>query len=182
MTGVLTPFVEAATMVCGPAIGFVLAGATWHKLFEPTQFRATIAEYRIMPPAIAPLAARAIVFAEGLVAAALLVSPWPGIAGLAAAALLLVYTAAIGVNLVRGRIDLECGCGFEPSTISLGKVVANLGLVALALAAASAPPATGGVVWTSVRLVALNAVIVSMILPTLWRSVARSAEAPGATP
>lgn len=182
MTIVDSSFFTAAAMVCGPTIGFVLAAATWHKLADPDRFRLSIVDYRILPTAATPHVARLLVTVEGLLAAMLLILPSAREAGLAAAGLLALYTAAIGVNLLRGRSDLDCGCGFEPTPIGLGKIAANLGLVAMALAAASAPAADGAVVWIAVRLVALNAVISTVVLSVLWRTAKRSAATSGAVP
>ena len=182
MTIVDSAFSVAATMVCGPTIGFVLAAATWHKLAEPDRFRLSIVDYRIVPSAAAPHVARLLVAVEGLLAAMLLVLPSVREAGLAAAGLLVLYTAAIGVNLLRGRSDLDCGCGFEPAPIGLGKIATNLALVAMALAAALAPPPGGVLVWISVHLVALNAVVSTVVLSVLWRTAKRSAAISGAAP
>jgi hypothetical protein len=62
----------------------------------------------------------------------------------AIAALLLVYAAAMAVNIVRGRTHIDCGClGFGTSRASLGweLVARNMLLAAVALAAAALPVA-----------------------------------------
>ncbi len=85
-------------------LALLFAAAAVHKLRDPTAFRAALGAYRLVPPWCAP----AIVALEVLVAVALCV---PGRLGpVAAAALLLAYAAAIAVNLVRGRRDIDCGC------------------------------------------------------------------------
>src|SRR5207247_2030674 len=86
---------------------FVAAG---HKLRDPRRFRATVAEYRLVPDRFAPPAAALLVAVEAAAGGALLV-PGARAAGLlAAAALLVVYGAAIAINLARGRWDIDCGC------------------------------------------------------------------------
>ena len=54
---------------------------------------------------------------------------------LAIAVLLLVYTLAIGINLLRGRRDIDCGCGgpARRQTLSGWLVARNLVLMVLGL-------------------------------------------------
>ena len=54
---------------------------------------------------------------------------------LAAAVLLTVYSCAIAINLLRGRRDLDCGCGGPPQRLHPGLVGRNLALVAMGLLA-----------------------------------------------
>jgi hypothetical protein len=75
--------------------------------------------------------------------------------------LLLVYAAAIAVNLQRGRRDLACGCGGpnDRSPIAAWMVARNVAL-ALLLGSAWVP-------WTSRPLVFTDAVTVVFGLATL---------------
>ncbi len=88
----------------------ILASAASHKVRAPAWFRRQVADYRLLPEALHGPAARALPLLEGALALALL---WPatrGAAALAALALVALYAAAIGINLARGRHDLDCGC------------------------------------------------------------------------
>src|SRR5437870_248556 len=122
------------TLRTGLALLFFVAAS--HKLRDLGRFRATLAEYRLLPAGLTPLAAILVVAVEVAAAGALL-APGARPAGLlAAAALLVLYGAAIAINLARGRRDLDCGCA-GPAVrrpISGALVARNAALAALALA------------------------------------------------
>ncbi len=84
--------------------------ASFGKMRHWAVFQGVVANYRLLPDAlVAPFAYLLPPF-EMLLGAALLfglLSPWTE---LAAAALLLVFAAAIGLNLKRGRRHIDCGC------------------------------------------------------------------------
>ena len=62
--------------------------------------------------------------------------------GLAGAGLLLVYAAAIALNLARGRDAIDCGCGAPGDERSIGVDLVARNLVLAALALGAALPAT----------------------------------------
>src|SRR5207253_528566 len=83
-----------------------------------------------------PLAAALVVGAEAAAAGALLVPGTRATGLVSAATLLLVYGAAVAINLARGRRDIDCGCA-GPAVrrpISGALVARNAALAALALA------------------------------------------------
>jgi hypothetical protein len=103
----LDPAIGALLLAC---LALLFASAALHKLRNLAHFTEVLRAYRVLPEdavrlaSLVPLAELAI--AAGLVAPATRFG-----AALAGAALLLVYAAAIGVNLGRGRRELACGCG-----------------------------------------------------------------------
>ena len=128
------------------ALLFAVAGLS--KLWHPAAYRTAISAYALLPaPVVAPAA---FLLAVAEVAAAVLLL-WP--AGVAAGAallwaLLLLFSMAIGINLRRGRTDIDCGCwmfGAKPDapqgSIGPGTLVRNAVLAALVLVAIL--PATG---------------------------------------
>jgi hypothetical protein len=121
------------TLLCG-----LLASAALGKLRDPRGFSAAVAGYRLLPPALAAPAAAAFVAAELGLAAALWWPPLRGAAALGAAGLLVLSAGAIGVNLARGRRDIDCGCGgpFGRQPLSLALVLRNLAWAGAALACA----------------------------------------------
>jgi hypothetical protein len=125
--------VAAGMLVC-----VFLRGAA-HKLFDFSWFVHTLAEYRVLPRAIAPAAAGVLAASETAVALGLVVPQSRIAAGLAGGVLLLIYGAAIGLNLLRGRSRIECGCGGTGEGLSWVLVIRNVGLAGLALVAAQAP-------------------------------------------
>jgi hypothetical protein len=117
------------------ALLFVVAAA--HKLRDVATFRATFRDYRLVPAALAGSLATLVPSAE-LAVAALLLAPGTGVVGkIGGAGLLVVYAAAVAVNLARGRRHIDCGCAgpHAQRPIGGGIVVRNALLAAAALAA-----------------------------------------------
>lgn len=92
------------------ALGALFAAAAWHKLRDPRAFAATLGAYRLLPRAAVPAVAWLVPLAEAAVATALVAGGNAPAAAWAALGLLAAYTGAIGVNLARGRRDVDCGC------------------------------------------------------------------------
>ena len=127
----MDPVIDATVRA---ALALLLLAAAAHKLRDPARFRATVAEYRLLPRPLVALGAAILVLAELAAAVALAVARAWGLA--VSAALLALYAAAIAVNLARGRRHLDCGCTGPAlrRPISGWLVLRNLALVAIALA------------------------------------------------
>ncbi len=119
------------------ALALLFLAAAVHKLRDLAAFRATFADYRILPDATSGLVAGLVPLAELAVAALLLAPAASALGKIGAAGLLLVYDAAVGVNLARGRRHIDCGCAGPHARrpIGSGIVVRNALLAAAALAA-----------------------------------------------
>ncbi len=120
--------------------GLLLLLAAVHKLTALPQFRATLTAYEIMPRALIAPASVLVPGIEALLGAAWLLSIQPVAIALASAVLLGSYTSAIALNLVRGRIHIDCGCSMGASAgrdqqLSWGLVARNSILMVAALAA-----------------------------------------------
>jgi hypothetical protein len=125
-----------AVAIAAAVLVLVFVRGLWHKLAEHDLFRVTLAEYGILPERLVPAAALGIIVAESIVAAGLLF-PWTRpVAAVVAAALLALYAAAIGINLHRGRVTIDCGCGGPGQGLSWLLVARNMGLIAVAALAA----------------------------------------------
>jgi uncharacterized membrane protein YphA (DoxX/SURF4 family) len=118
----------------------VFLSAAYGKFRNGMVFRGVLANYRLLPEALIGIVAAALPPLEALLGAALLLgiaTPW---SEAAAAALLVVFAAAMGINLIRGRSDIDCGC-FQSTlrqTLSWTLVARNLVLAsALGLAGAA---------------------------------------------
>jgi Methylamine utilisation protein MauE len=127
----MDPVIDATVRT---ALALLFLAAAAHKMRDPARFRATVADYRLLPSPLVTLGAAMLVLSELAVAVALAVARSWGLA--AAAALLALYAAAIAVNLARGRLHLDCGCTGPAlrRPISGWLVLRNLALVAIALA------------------------------------------------
>jgi len=142
----------------------VFAVAAWHKVSAWPRFKASLAAYKLVPaPAVAAVGA-SLALAE-LAAVVLLLFPALHSYGLIASmALLVVYAGAIGINVARGRTQIDCGCGDEPTPVSLTLVLRNGLLIALAGYALSEPLVD--VVWPA-ALVAAGLTLVAFLLYTV---------------
>jgi hypothetical protein len=92
------------------ALALVFAQAAWHKLRGLGAFAAAVAAYELLPPSLAPLVATQLAATELVLVGTLLLPPARAGASVAAFALLCIYSAAIALNLARGRRDIDCGC------------------------------------------------------------------------
>jgi len=109
----------------------VLLAAGGMKLGDMRAFGQQIAAYQIIPHFLAGLAGYILPPIEIIAGILLLFAPRTGILSIA---LYVSFAAAVGVNLIRGKTELRCGC-FGASgkhTISPTHVAANLGLALLA--------------------------------------------------
>ncbi|MCA1454329.1 hypothetical protein I6F35_14040 [Bradyrhizobium sp. BRP22] len=110
------------------ATGFVivvLARAVVEKLSAYGFFVANLQDYRLLPDALAPVAAPTLLIAE---LAAILCLPLPtisAIGSITAASLFAIYALAMAMVLLAGRHEIECGCGGEGQVVSWALVARN---------------------------------------------------------
>lgn len=121
------------------ALGFAVLfiGAAWHKLSGVDRFEAILSEYRLLPTFMNRTLAMLIPVIELLLGVGWISGLQPRTTAMVSAALLATYALAIGINLVRGRIFIDCGCGFGAAAdteqpLSSGLVARNLLLIGLA--------------------------------------------------
>lgn len=120
------------------ALGLLLVGAAWHKLASVREFTAVVADYRLLPSALAPLVASTLPAAEILLGLSWISGFAIEIVAPATAVLFGVFTAAIAINLLRGRVHISCGCGLggagaENQPLSWMLVLRNLLLMAASI-------------------------------------------------
>ncbi len=147
-------------------LGLLLASAAVAKLRDLGGFSATLADYRLLPAALARPAAAALITAEIALALGLWLPSLRTLSALGIALLLSLYGVAITINFARGRRDIDCGCGgpLGRQALSKGLVLRNALLVSAAFASAL-PVATRALawldLWTLVALVAATAILYS---------------------
>jgi cytochrome c oxidase subunit IV len=144
-------------------VAVIFALAAFHAMREWTVFGGIVEQYHIVPRRLAVIFAWILPPLE-LAAAAALVLPEtcrPG--AMLGMGLMAMFTAAIIVNLARGRVAIDCGCGgASGQKLSMGPVLRNL-LVMAGLAFALEAPLEGvidgmttiGVICASLALTAL---------------------------
>jgi hypothetical protein len=125
-------------IIAGIALLFASAGA--RKLQDVARFTEIFAAYRVLPTAWARRLAWLIPCLELGVAITLLWEPSRRLAVISAMALLIAYASGLGVNLLRGRRDLDCGCGAarDRRAIAAWMIWRNL-ILAAAVAIAALP-------------------------------------------
>jgi hypothetical protein len=98
-------------------------------------FTGVLGHYHLLPTVITPVAALLVLMFEAAIAVLLLLPPARTQAALMGAGLCLLYSLAIGINLKRGRRDLDCGClgPLKRRPISGWMVWRNLALAATLL-------------------------------------------------
>jgi len=102
---------SAASFAASTCVGLVFMLAAVQKAMHWRILPGVIANYRLLPQRAALPAAALLPPTEMAVAVLLLserLRPWPV---LAAMVLLLVFAAAMAVNIKRGRRHIDCGCG-----------------------------------------------------------------------
>jgi uncharacterized membrane protein YphA (DoxX/SURF4 family) len=134
---------EASAMggaVCRLAMAAIFIQAAVHSLRDWPTYAAIVENYRLVPAPAARLAARVLPAGE-ILAAVLLLIPAMRVAGPALGLFLMgAFTAAVAVNVARGRTNIDCGCGgASGQQISPALVVRNLLLCVLLAAAMAAP-------------------------------------------
>ena len=125
----------ALVVVLRVTLALLFVTAALHKLRDLQAFRVALGDYELVPWPLTGIVAAGLAAAE-LGVAGMLLTPWARPWGFAAAALLLaLYTAAVSVNLLRGRRAIDCGC-FGPALrleLGPGLVARNALLIAGAL-------------------------------------------------
>jgi uncharacterized membrane protein YphA (DoxX/SURF4 family) len=158
------------------SLALVLGTAARHKLRDADAFRGALADYRLLPERWTAAAARALAAGELAVGVALLV---PGLApagGVAAAALLLLYTGAIAINLGRGRRSIDCGCAGPGARRPLGPgLVARNAVLVCAAATCALPVAGRPFVWLDVVTVAAGVPTLAFLYGAIDTSLAQGA-------
>ncbi len=148
------------------ALLFLVAGID--KLRHRALLPGVIANYRLLPDALVAAAALLLPPAELAVAAGLLIAPLLGLAPLgaiAAIALLLIFAAAMAINIGRGRRNIDCGCGHAGlrQQLGWGQVLRNVALAA-GLAIGLVVPAGAAVSGAELAMAAVSGLVAWLLL------------------
>jgi hypothetical protein len=117
------------------SLALLFAASSAHKLVALEEWPGVVRNYQVLPRALALPVAGMLLIAGAFTAAALLWPPMRRIGACAAAAQLILFAAAMAINLRRGRSSIDCGCFGSRlrQGISAGMVARNLALALLAL-------------------------------------------------
>ena len=150
------PLDPALQWVLRLGLAMLFGLAAWHKLRAPEVFRAALRGYDLLPERAVDATTRVLPALELMAAAGFLLPGAARGAALLAASLLLLYTSAIAVSLLRGRRDIDCGCAGPAAARTIGSdlVLRNVVLLAAAVACGFAPAARTLVTLDAVTIVA----------------------------
>lgn len=120
--------------------GLLFLLAAVHKLTGLATFRSTLAAYGLLPAALVPPLGMLVPMIEATLGVLWLLTAAQLPVALASVALLSAYTLAIVINILRGRVHIDCGCGMARTAgrdqhLSWSLVVRNLILIVAALLA-----------------------------------------------
>lgn len=137
---------------------FVTAG--FHKCQAPAEFATALSNYKLLPAALNRQCVYLLPVAEIMTGVALLIPAVTQLAAAAAGALLTLYMFAIGVNLLRGRRNIDCGCGGPQQRQTISEwMIARNGLLLFLAALAGAPVQPRPLLWFDWAVVVLAAVV-----------------------
>lgn len=158
----------------GIGVGAMFLSAGLAKLRRRRSFPGVVANYRLLPSVLVAPVAAALPVAEIAIGSAL-------IAGVRSAAvpaglLLLLFAAAMAVNIGRGRSHIDCGCGRSELRQPLSRtlVARNLLLAMLLLPLLVPTPPFGSALW----LIALAAGVALYLLTVLANALSALAQGP----
>ena len=137
----MEPFLFTLETAAALTGALVFARAAAFKLRDVQAFADALAGYRMLPIGLVEPAARVLPAIEIASALALLAPQTRVVGEFVAASLLIVFALAIGVNLLRGRREIDCGCG-DPSRrqpLAWSLVVRNVAFAGTLAACALAP-------------------------------------------
>jgi hypothetical protein len=101
---------------------------------------ASIEQYKLLPEWMVQSAARILPALSCMTALLLLPPATASVGALLGLTLMVIFTLAVSINLVRGRAYIDCGCGGATGQrLSSGLVARNLVLIGLLLGALAAP-------------------------------------------
>jgi len=127
----------AVSAIIALGVALLFGAAALHKLADWRRFGLALSGFRLVPAWIVSALAPFLVALECATAVMLPFAATRRAGALLAATLLACYALAIGVNLLRGRTSIDCGCLGAGRRHRIGgwMVIRNLGVAAAALAA-----------------------------------------------
>jgi len=149
-------------LIISASLALLFFMAARHKMSDPHRFKAQLAAYELVPQALLPVSARALPLLEMALVFMLLVPFTRAFAAVIAALLLSVYALAMAVNMLRGRTDIDCGCGDQPQLLSYWLLLRNLVLIA-GSCLLIVPAGGRALVWADAILLVLMTAVLAMV-------------------
>jgi hypothetical protein len=171
----IDPAVAALVLACA---SLLFGAAAVHKFRDLRRFDEIFVAYGLLPTGIARHVSLGVPLVEALVCLGLLLDSTRFGAACAGIVLLLGYAAAIGVNLMRGRSDLACGCGGPGDLRPIAAwMVWRNALIAALLGAATLPPAPRALELTDMLTVGCGTAAAALVYMCLDRLLGNTGRA-----
>lgn len=161
-------------------VGLVFLQAAFAKLQHRELLSGVIANYRLLPAGLVGPAALLLPPAELAVGAALLLAGhW--LAAAAAAVLLVAFAAAMGINITRGRREIDCGCGRSQLRQPLSWLLVGRNLALAALLVPCFIPMASPAATTADLVIGLAGGLAVFVFVQLFNAIGALAASPLAT-
>jgi uncharacterized membrane protein YphA (DoxX/SURF4 family) len=145
--------VSIAALAARVLLGAIFFQAGLQKLRHYGEWQGVVANYRVMSRRLVPVFSGLLPIGELALSAALWLSRDAVVAAVCSAALLLLFSVAIGINLARGRAHIDCGCFQSSLRQNLsGRLLARNGVLAAIAGATAAGGDTASVPMTVIIL------------------------------
>ena len=145
---------------CGFA-GLFLSAAL-KKMLSFSVFKATLEAYQIIPGQILLPTSILVIWFEVTLCGLWIVEVLRPVAAAGSSILLVVYAFAIGLNLMRSRSHISCGCGWREQPLSWGLVARNTVYVLIVLITLL-PQTARELYWTDFSLGVLTLTVAVLI-------------------
>jgi hypothetical protein len=158
-------------------VGLVFLQAALAKLRHSELLSGVIANYRLLPAALVAPAALLLPPAELAAGLGLLLGRhW--LAALLAMTLLVVFAVAMGINIARGRSQIDCGCGRSQLRQPLSWLLVGRNLALAALLIPLLIPATALAPTTADLAIALAGGLAVFVIVQLFNAIGALAASP----
>jgi hypothetical protein len=161
MSFVVDPAIVLLAQAC---VSLLFGVAAAHKLLHRYQFVAALEAYELTSRRFNTAIARVVPVLELAAAIGIWIAPTRLSASLLAVTLLVIYAAAVAINLARGRRDLDCGCtAFGRRSPIAGWMVVRNSILAMAAVLVSAPVSSRTLTLTDALTVAGGLCVLTLL-------------------
>jgi hypothetical protein len=149
-------------LILSASLALLFYMAARHKMSAPGQFKAQLAAYELVPEFMLPAVAKILPYIEMAVVFLILVPFSRPVAAVVAATLLTVYALSMAVNMLRGRADIDCGCGGQPQLLSSWLLLRN-GVLVAGCCLLLAPVSERAMTWADGSFLVLMTAVLAMV-------------------
>lgn len=164
--------IDPSLVLAGRILGALVFGwAVVGKLRHYDEFVGVVANYRLLPAFATKPAACAVIALE-IYACVGLLTPWLAVSAAGCALVLLaVFMVAMGVNLMRGRREIDCGCFQSALRQQLRPALVWRNLVLMALLTPVLIEAPGAAVLAGSALQLVDGIAAGLVAFVLYQAL-----------